>query len=97
MLFKCSLTVVIDEDGEDEVVTEERVASNPVIGLDLLWTRVKEQLSLIASGLRPAEASFQVLGWVDPILNASEAEMAMTKQKLLDNCHVVPAQPDSAF
>lgn len=97
MVFKCSLTVVIEGDGDSDVVSEERVAVNPLIGLDLLWTRVKEQLSMLALPIAAGTSSMQLLGWVDPILHPSEAEMASTKQRLIDKSKVVASVPDASF
>lgn len=84
MMWKCSLTVVFGDDRDPDVVTEERTASDPRIGLDLVWTRCKQQMSLLSIDKDPRRAAVQVLGWCDPIYNTDQALNQKLQQKLLD-------------
>lgn len=84
MMWKCSLTVIVGEGVDADVVTEERVATDPRLGLDLLWRRVQEQLSLMALPVRATESCFQVLGWCDPIMEPYRGADAHQQQKMLD-------------
>lgn len=84
MLWKCSLTVLVGEGADADVVTEDRVATDPRLGLEMLWRRVQEQLSLIQLPVRASDSSFQVLGWCDPIVNPQRWDDAHQQQRLVD-------------
>ena len=83
-MWKCSLTVVLGEDDDADVISEERTAADPLIGLDLLWIRVKEQVALRSGRLKTKEEGLQLLGWADPILEPYRSEAAVVQQRLMD-------------
>lgn len=84
MTYRCELTVVIQSADGYDVISEERIANNPVLGLDLLWTECKRQLSMQDGPLSSSGVEVQVIGFVDPILDGSQAEMQKQRQRLLD-------------
>jgi hypothetical protein len=84
MIYKCSLTVLLGDDDDADVIMEERVASDPRIGLDLLWLRVKEQMSVRPAPVRLQDAQVQLIGWADPIIDNQDSDSSMLQQTMLD-------------
>ena len=84
MTYKCEMTIVVHGDGEFHVISEERVADDPLLGLDLLWIQCKQQLSMRAKPLKPTTFEVQVLAFVDPILHPDDAAVRRRQQELLD-------------
>lgn len=92
MMFKCSLTLVVGPEEDAEVLSEERIASNPVVGLDLLWSRIKEQWSLLDRHGSGRRHEIQLLGWVDLMDSRPDLDMQVGGQKLIDSTRAREAE-----
>lgn len=84
MMYKCQICLVIGGDTGDEVVSEERIASNPLVGLDLAFRRLLEKATLERPPNRPEAFDCQLLGWADPISSPTEADYAISRQRMVD-------------
>lgn len=84
MVYKCQCCLVISGDEDHEVITEERVATTPLVGLELCLRRLVEKASLLEMPLKRSSFEMQLLGWVDPVVGFQDSESTLQAQKLRD-------------
>jgi len=84
MMYKCQMCLVVNGDNAHEVVSEERIACNPLVGLDLAFRRLLEKAALERSPNNAETYDIQLLGWADPIVPGSESDWQVSQQRMVD-------------
>lgn len=84
MIWKCQVTCVIGEGEKGEIVSRERHANNPVVGMQLAFQDLMELVSTLDYRRTAAPASMQLLGWADAVVDPDRGSDALRSQRMLD-------------
>lgn len=84
MMYRCELCLVFGEGSDHEVLIGERLANSPVLSLELALRDLIRAASVIDIDLPKHAVELQLLGWVDPVLDAGEIKMEKAKQRIDD-------------
>lgn len=84
MIWKCQVTAMIGEGENGEIVSRERHANHPVVGLQLAFHELMERVSTLDYRGTPPPASVQLLGWADAVVDPFQGTDALRSQRMLD-------------
>lgn len=83
-MYKCSGSIVVQGDGDFELLTSERVAYDAYAALDLVLSHLMKQLSMQEPPAQRGTLEWNLLAWVDPVVTSDQVSLLTAQQRERD-------------